>query len=100
MHSKTVKKSMKIIILLFIAVFVIGIGVFIFMKNSLSMWTGERQAEDYEKRIEIWNTAAGNSADLKTDHMNIPSRIWICKGRSDICVTIANNITLTRKKSV
>lgn len=65
------KKSMKIIIILLIAVFVIGIGVFIFIKNSLSMWIGGKQAEDYEKRIEIWNTVAGNSSDLKTDHMNI-----------------------------
>lgn len=33
-------------------------------------------------------------------NMTIPSHIWICKGRSGICVTIANNTTLTRKKSV
>lgn len=59
------------IIILLIAVFVIGINVFIFINNSLSIWIGGKQAEEYEKRIELWNTAAGNSAGQKTGHMDI-----------------------------
>ncbi len=71
MRVKT-KKIILIIVIIFAVIIFISIGVFLLMQQAAkSMGIGSGKVEDYDTRIEIWETVAGNSDRSKLDDMNI-----------------------------
>ncbi len=68
------KKIMKIIsVIIIIIVVLVTIIIIIVSRMAASMGVGSAGVADYEKRIEIWNTVAGNNERSKLDDMNIKS---------------------------
>lgn len=72
---KKEKKQNKIKIILAIilssVVLVVGGFIFIMYQAASSMGIGSGEVADYDTRIEIWDTVAGNSNRSKLDDMNI-----------------------------
>ena len=67
--AKTIAAIVGIIVLIF--VIYIGVGFYKSFHNFIATGAGKGGVEDYDKRIEIWNTVAGNKAESKLDNMNI-----------------------------
>ncbi len=68
------KKIIKIIFVMIIIIVVLVIIIIIIVSRmAASMGVGSAGVADYEKRIEIWNTVAGNNERSKLDDMNIRS---------------------------
>lgn len=66
------KKLMKIILIILVVVIVIIAGSIFFMYHvAKSMGIGSGEVADYDTRIEIWDTVAGNSNRSKLEDMNI-----------------------------
>lgn len=63
------KKTTKIVLIVLVVVVIVVVLTFVFLgalRKSLSA-----PVADYDTRIEIWNTVAGNSSHSKLDNMNI-----------------------------
>lgn len=64
--------SLKAASIVLIIAIVLAATIFIILfQAAKSMGIGTKSVADYEKRIEIWNTPAGNSEKSKLDDMNI-----------------------------
>lgn len=67
----------KIVRVLYIpaAIIVVIVAIMLIAVNHMasSMGIGSAGVADYERRIDIWNTVAGNSKQSKLDNMNIKS---------------------------
>lgn len=62
------KKTTKIVLIVLVVVAIVVALTFVFLealRKSLSA-----PVADYDTRIEIWNTVAGNSSHSKLDNMN------------------------------
>lgn len=66
------KKIVTVIIIIFAIIIVVALamlGTMYFAAKSMGI--GSAEVADYDTRIEIWNSAAGNSSNSKLDDMNI-----------------------------
>ena len=65
--SKRLKRT--IFIIAFVLLF-LGVAIAVLL-NQLSKSVGNNEVADYETRINIWSTVAGNSTQSKLEGMNI-----------------------------
>lgn len=66
------KKIFKIIGVIFIIISIILAILVVILFNTInSMINGNKNISDYDNKINIWNTVAGNSGTSKLDDMNI-----------------------------
>lgn len=67
------KKKIFIVlgIICLITVIVVIVGILMINQVAKSIGMDGGNVADYDKRVNIWNTVAGNSTESKLDNMNI-----------------------------